>query len=363
MKIIHVASFKDEFYNGIKSVLVELIPEQRYFGHNVWIFNHEKNDKSVIEGETYIKGLIDFVNNIKAILPDIVIFHSLYNLDDVFFSYYLRTRHIPYLVEPHGGTSIENAKKSKVKKRIANILYANKFINHAAGIIYLNKNEASECVFSKLRKDYAVIPNGTNFHGIEGKRKPDVVIRFIFLARIDIIQKGLDLLFPAIEEVNKTRFKDKVEFHFYGKARVPEWEKMFDEFMSKSSKNVFYHGPVDGTEKKRAFLNADIFILTSRYEGMPMAVLEALSYGVPCLLTPQTNMADIIEENRCGWITSLTVKDISNTIITAIDDYINHRESLVNNAQKSARQFEWNVIAENSIKAYSHFVENGNSTI
>ena len=39
----------------------------------------------------------------------------------------------------------------------------------------------------------------------------------------------------------------------------------------------------------------DLFIHTFRFEGHPIAVLEALSYGIPCLLTPGTNMAGEVE--------------------------------------------------------------------
>lgn len=353
MKFIHVASYKDGFFNGIKSVLEELVPEQRALGHDVWILNHEYNGHELIAGEKCVKGIRDFIKSIEAIHPDFVIFHSLYGLDDVKFSYYLRYRHIPYMVEPHGGTSLENAKKNRIKKKIANFLYANNFIRHAAGLIYLNKKEKDECVFQRIRRNSSVIPNGTRIHGLIGKSRPANVVRFVFLARIDINQKGLDLLFPAIDEANRKGVMGKAEFHFYGKARNPQWGEMFDEYISKASRNVIYHGPANGREKERAFEDGDIFILTSRYEGMPMAVLEALSYGLPCMLTQQTNVTDIILIKNCGWVAETTIESISNSIVNAIEDFHKRRNELMNNSVDAAKMFEWKSIAANSIHEYA----------
>ena len=353
MKFIHVASYKDGFFNGIKSVLEELIPAQRALGHEVYIFNREKNEHALIEGEEYIEGLSFFINKVSSIKPDFVIFHSLYGLDDVRYSYYLRYKKIPYMVEPHGGSSFENAKKNEKKKKIANIVYANNFIHHAAGVVYLNNKEMGECVFKKVRRKGVVVPNGTRIHGLKGKNKKNDIIRFIFLARIDINQKGLDLLFPAIEEANIRGAIDKAEFHFYGKARNPQWGEIFEEYVSKASSNVFYHGPAVGRDKERAFEDGDIFILTSRYEGMPMAVLEALSYGLPCLITQQTNVTDIILNKNCGWITETSIGSISNSIINVIEDFHKRRDELMNNAVDAARMFEWKSIATNSIREYA----------
>lgn len=357
MRLIHIASYKDEFFNGIKTVLEELIPAQRAIGQDVWILNHELNSHPVIEGEQYVKGICDFINQIKLVNPDLVIFHSLYALDDVLFSLYLRYRNIPYVVEPHGGTSKENARKNYLKKQIANIAYANDFLSHAAGLIYLNVKESKDCVFSKIRRNYAVIPNGTSIHGIVGMNKSAEVIKFVFLARIDIVQKGLDLLFPAIEEINRRGLKEKVEFHFYGKARISRWEQMFGNYIKKADSNVFYHGPVVGKDKENAFQNSDIFILTSRYEGMPMAVLEALSYGLPCILTPQTNLADVITEKGCGWIVEPTIESICDGIITAVNYFHEHRKLLMNNALDAARMFRWSSIAAHSVREYTRMME------
>lgn len=357
MRVIHVASYKAEFFNGIKSVLVELVPAQRALGHDVWVLNHEQNTQPVIEGERYVTNIRDFASIVDRFEPDFVIFHSLYGLSDVFFSYYLRFRNISYMVEPHGGTSKENAKKNAVKKKIANFIYATNFIRHAIGLVYLNEKEKDECVFINIRRNAAVIPNGTQIHQPVGKMKSADIVRFIFLARIDIIQKGLDLLFPAIAEFNKMVAREKVEFHFYGKARDLQWSKMFDEYIASSDSNVFFHGATIGRDKERAFEENDVFILTSRYEGMPMAVLEALSYGLPCIVTPQTNMAELITNNNAGWVTKTDIQCIADTLYKAYNEYIANKESYIQNALNAVLPYDWNKIAQKSIQEYKRLIK------
>lgn len=356
MRIIHVASYKDGFFNGIKSVLENLVPGQRELGHDVLLLNQEYNSTPLIEGEKYVSGRKDFISEVKFFNPDIVILHSLYAINDVKFSWFLNKKKIPYLVEPHGGTTNNNAKKNWLKKKIANYVYANRFIGKAAGIVYLNEKEKDECVFKNVRRNYAVIPNGTHIHQRMGWNGNESKLRFMFLARIDIIQKGLDLLFPAIKEVNKRGALEKMEFHFYGKARNPQWGRMFDEYIASSDGNVFFHGSAIGCDKELAFKNNDVFILTSRYEGMPMAVLEALSYGLPCIITPQTNMAELIASNHAGWVTTTDVQSIADILYKAYNEYVANRESYIQNALNTVLPYDWGRIAQKSIQEYSRLI-------
>lgn len=56
--------------------------------------------------------------------------------------------------------------------------------------------------------------------------------------------------------------------------------------------SVIFHGPAFDGDKARFYRNADGFILPSFSEGLPMAVLEAWSYGIPVLMTEQCNLPE-----------------------------------------------------------------------
>lgn len=352
IKIVHIASFEDGHFSGVKSVLEELIPAQRALGHDIWIFNNKKNKRKVIDGEIYIGGFRDFVKHINEIRPDFVLFHTLYDFNKVKYSYYLRYIKIPYIIEPHGSTTSKNTQKSKIKKKIADFVYVLNYIKHSKGLIYLNKKEKDDCIFKNLRKNFAIVPNGTQLHDVDNKKRNVDVVKFIFLGRIDIIPKGLDLLFSAIKLFNARYGQNLAEFHLYGQLRDASMQSVFEDNIKNAGSNVFFHGAVSGLEKEQAYRSSNVFVLTSRGEGMPMSVLEALSYGLPCLLSPQTNMANLITENKCGWVTETSEESICETVYKAVCEYKENNSELINNSLTAVKCFSWDSIAKESIRAY-----------
>ena len=82
------------------------------------------------------------------------------------------------------------------------------------------------------------------------------------------------------------------------------------------------NGPVFGAEKAEVFAGSDIKVLTSRYEGFPTVLTEALFAGLPCVVTSMTN-AGFFEKARIGWCSSLASHSIATTIKRAVDDFRN----------------------------------------
>jgi len=58
------------------------------------------------------------------------------------------------------------------------------------------------------------------------------------------------------------------------------------------SADVIFHGPAFGEEKEALLRSAEAFILPSFSEGLPMSVLEAWSYGLPVVMTPECNLPE-----------------------------------------------------------------------
>ena len=351
MKIVHVCSVTSRA-NGIKSVLKELSVEQQKNGAHVRVISLLPGEDSFI----HIDSVRSFYKEICNNTPDIVIFHSVYYMLYVQFAIILALKKIPYAIELHGALSQENYKVSHTKKVIANILFFNRFIKNARSIIYLNNNEYDKSVVKNINPKSVIIPNGCSH--VSNLKRPSFdgsPIKVVYIGRIERVHKGLDILLEAIDAIITSDCVNDVRFIFYGNAHESE-QIWFKEQVSNRSSVVEYRGPVYGNDKDVAMRNANIFILTSRSEGMPMGVLEALSYGLPCILTPETNLGKEVENAGAGWIPSLDPQFISRTIKKAVVDYRQNGEYYRENALKLAERYNWTDIAKNSIRLYKTMI-------
>ena len=60
-------------------------------------------------------------------------------------------------------------------------------------------------------------------------------------------------------------------------------------------------GSLRGRELREAFAGSDLFLLLSRFEGMPMSLLEALSHGLPAVVSPGVERAVPVAASGAGW--------------------------------------------------------------
>ena len=353
MKILHIAYFgRQGTITGIVESVMNISQKQREIGHDVIVmipFNHPLVDNKNV---FYSCSFWQAIARIKGFSPHIVVFDGFYDKYQIRFSWYLKWCGIPYVVVFHGGESADNMKKNWLKKRIANCLFFNRFVKWAKSVIYLSENEKNKSVFSKINPNYNIIPNGVNIPiNINPKEAKSDKISFLYLSRLDWHGKGLDVFCDALKLLFDAGYESKVCFEFYGTKESIETEKLF-QFGNMTK----YEGYVTGKEKEAAYRNADIFILPSRSEGMPMVVLEALSFGLPCIVTPETNMATLIEENKCGWVVNLSPQDVSNIIKEAAEDYLINQDNYYYNSVKAAQLFDWSIIAEKSISVYKRIL-------
>jgi glycosyltransferase involved in cell wall biosynthesis len=327
-----VCNLSHEFNKaGAKSVIVATANGTFVNNKNIYFFNKLSSFKS-------------FINEYR---PNIVVFHSIYEIKQIPYSNYLYKRGVPYVLVFHGGASCDNAKKHRIRKKIANCLFFNNYVRRADTVVYLNTNERSKSVFRSINDSYAIIPNGVTMPDTVQKSYTGI-ITISFVSRLDYYGKGLDILLPVIERLMKEGWRDKLHFEFYGNP-----DKKVLAKLKNIEKIASYKGFVKGEEKKYAFENADIIILPSRSEGMPMTLLESLSYGKPCIVTEMTNMADLFVDNKCGWKIDLNEKSIYETIIYAYYDYIKHRKDYFDRCISLANKYEWRNVAKASLDLYN----------
>jgi glycosyltransferase involved in cell wall biosynthesis len=131
----------------------------------------------------------------------------------------------------------------------------------------------------------------------KGKRNKSR-INLLFMGEFES-RKGIIDLLEAISMLRKKN--EKFTLFLCGKGTLGAY---VDSFVSANSlaENIVNCGWVSGQKKKKLLSNTDIFILPSYNEGVPIAILEAFSYGIPVISTNISGIPELVIDNRNGML-------------------------------------------------------------
>lgn len=287
--------------------------------------------------------------------PDLVVFEGTYFIKNLLFSYILHKRNIPYIIVPRSSLTVQAQNNNKwLKKRILNFLAFRSFIRKALAIQYLTENEFKNSS-TKWNKHYFIVPNGIVLPECSKLyfNKVDK-ISGLFIGRIDIYQKGLDLLVKACRRVQNELRADNIVIKLYGPSRDDEKSKLQDMLIQSNVDDIIeLRDAISGKKKEEVILKSDFFIMTSRFEGHPMALIEALSYGLPCMVTQGTNMKKEICEYDAGWGCGNSIEEICSALLEVKRDKDILKEKSIS-ARALAVKYDWNTLA----RAFHESIQN-----
>lgn len=132
---------------------------------------------------------------------------------------------------------------------------------------------------------------------IQEKKGYDEKMHLLFLGLIDD-DKGIFELLDVLSD-NRQLFSNKIVLHIGGNGQVERLKNVISE--NRLDEMVIYEGWVSGVRKIELFNMCDVFVLPSYIEGLPIAILESLSYGMPILSTRVGGIPEIIN-SRNGWL-------------------------------------------------------------
>lgn len=356
MRILHVAPIAGELGQGLSYSIPALAHAQSQTVHEVTLLT---TGSSALLSNKWAFTLLWKGDLGKRPVPelneligqhDIVVIHSTYIPYHAVIAASAHRLGIPYILVPRGGMTNGAARIKSFKKAIGNALFFNRMVRRSRALHCLTENEAS--VSAYWGKRTFVAPNGIELTKFETTYQVNDPLRFLFIGRLSIFHKGLDLLLEAWATFTRAGHKDSAILDIYGpdengsRKRLEGLIKLYEV-----SDTVNVRDPVYGAEKLKVLKSSNVFVHTSRFEGHPMAVLEALSVGLPCLLTPGTNVADSLEIEGAG----IRVEESSDEIAEGLNQIICQQDTLISMSKK-AREYAvantWDKVAEKTLAQY-----------
>lgn len=177
------------------------------------------------------------------------------------------------------------------------------------------------------KKEFKVICNGVNtdtFYPASKEKTEDFCI--LFVSRL-IEGKGLQFIIPDLQKIQESTNKN-VKLVIVGNGPYrEELEKLVKA--CEAEKFVRFEGLRNSDELLQYYQHADVFILPSKQEGMPNVVLEAMSCGLPVVMTPCEGSRELIRNN--GYV--VPVEGFSDRLIFLA----NHSEARMEMGRESKR--------------------------
>ncbi|MFO0793863.1 MAG: glycosyltransferase [Candidatus Brocadiaceae bacterium] len=263
---------------------------------------------------------------------------------------------LPHIVYPRGILEPWTFQHKAFRKKVFWFLQGKRILKRASYIIALTEHEKNTIRDLGIHTPIEIIPNGIDPSDLSDTLTHEELVKIfpqlrgnrylLFLGRIHK-KKGLDLLLPAFEQASNT-FKD-VMLVLAGPVENM-YENEFHELLKKCKaiSKVILAGPVKDKTKNSLLRYAAGFVLTSYSEGLPVAVLEALSMECPVIISHQCNLPEVKEANA-GWVVSTNINEVKMAIY-ALFAHKTEAEARGERGRRLVREkFSWEIVGKRTM--------------
>lgn len=220
----------------------------------------------------------------------------------------------PILLHLHGGNFMTQRQRPWLIRMMLKHIFS--WVNH---VVVLGEEEKKIVEEDFQLRDVTVLPNCIDLAASKKyKRNVDLnrSISLLYIGRIEP-NKGIDYIYDAVKEL--MHHKVDFIFNFAGKESVPD--SYIPRFENLLGNRFIYHGVVAGTVKEELYKSSDVFVLPSYYEGLPMALLEAMSFGLVPVVTSVGSIPMVITHGFNGFFVPLKESaGIVDSIIQLAED-------------------------------------------
>ena len=283
--------------------------------------------------------------------PDVIVAVMLHSAPLAYL--YSKILRKPLIVRLAGGDVNTFYTSSKVISKVS--LYLKVTLRTIANYAYFVA--LSEDMFKKLvglginKERITIIPNFVDefFFQVSGNRPRNIILFIGGLRHI----KGVDVLIEAFHILSK-RLKNL-------QLRIVGDGKMREELMKKINllnlgSHVKIVGYVPYYSVKDQLSNASVFVLPSRYEGLPNVLLQAMAAGLPIVATRVGGIPSLIKDGENGLlVTADNPEELAKAIEKLLMDH-DLAERLGRNARRKAEEYKVERIVKLYEKLFEHVI-------
>ena len=350
---------------GVEIVVEELSTRLKKMGHEVHIYNRKgketpeyiKNKKILVEKGIKIKEIFTFSKRslnaiVYTIFATICALFGKYDVIHVHAEGPCSMLWLPHLFRIRTVATIHGLDWQRSKWGG----FASKYIKfgekmavkYADEIIVLSKN-MQKYFKAEYNRNTVFIPNGVNIPEMIpakiikdkwGLNKDSYVL---FLARL-VPEKGLHYLIEAFKQIDT----DKKLVIAGGSSHTDEYVEQIKDSI-KNDERIIMTGFVQGKELEELFSNCYLYCLPSDVEGMPISLLEALSYKKICLVSDIMENKEVIK-NAGYTFKKGNVNDLTKCLKKILKDNKKIDLSIIENI---LRIHNWDNITLETYKLYN----------
>ena len=282
---------------------------------------------------------------------DIIHLNEFRSFQSIIVHRYAMKYHIPYVLQAHG--SLPRIMTKQRLKKLYDILWGYRLLRDASKVIALTKTEAEQYRSMGISEDkIEIVPNGIDLAEFDnlpqrgefrrkwGINNNEKII--LYLARIHKV-KGPDLLAKAFaclaEELNNVKLVIAGPDDGY-LATLKELIKELD-----IEEKILFTGPLYGRDKLEAYIDADVYVLSSIYETFPISVLEACACGTLVIVTDRCGISNIID-GQAGLVVPYDEDALGKAILSLMNDDKKRQELGEGGKLLVREKFNWKNIAE-----------------
>lgn len=363
MKILHVIPSIDKVRGGPSESILDLVDFLNKSGQETDLLTTFSNDsKFVTVDYSRIKEKVhllprkhclfyeQYVPTLKSWLMNniskykVIHVHSVFNYTSFVAMTCARLNKIPYVLRTLGHLNeYDLQKKQALKKFWLNFVDKNN-LNLVSAFQSTSNSETNEIKklfpFAKVE----AIPHGIRLPVTSFKTEV-TDIKLLFISRLHK-KKNIPAILEAVSKASQSGIS--LNLKIAGEPNPGEEDyKVYLQKMVEDlniQKRVEFCGFLSGQAKEVAFKWADVFILPSFDENFGVAVMEALSYAVPVIISPQVALSKEVREFGGGWITDEKNPQSADSILKILERIHQNKNLILEESKKArlvAEKFSW----------------------